>query len=408
MATYKYTAVAPDGRQIKDTIEGVSLASAENELLRLNLDVKSIKERKGLSQMEISPERVPRQEIMHFSRQIAAFVRTGIPIIDAVRVVEEGTGNKRFKLILAEVREQLEAGVPFSETLAPHRSVFPPYYLGILRSAELTGQLDTVLDQLSVYIERDMEARAKIKSALTYPLAIMVMSIVTMLVMVLFVLPRFVVFFDDLGAELPLPTRMLLGFSSFMSTWGWLLGLIALAIGGAFYASGKSEKGRRIRHGFFLKIPVVGDIVRYSAIERFSRIVAAMMRAGVPLPDAMASAIESTNNQIFEDGLRIARDEMLEGDGVASPLERTGLFPPALVQMARVGEETGTLDTQIESAATYYARELEFKLKRLTDLFEPAVILFMGFVVGFVAVALISAMYGVFSSGDLDTSGTGV
>ena len=125
MATYKYTAVTPDGRQIKDTIEGVSLASAENELLRLNLEIKSIKERKGFSQIEISPERVPRQEIMHFSRQIAAFVRTGIPIIDAVRVVEEGTANKRFKGILAEVREQLEAGVPFSETLAPHASVLP-------------------------------------------------------------------------------------------------------------------------------------------------------------------------------------------------------------------------------------------------------------------------------------------
>jgi type IV pilus assembly protein PilC len=400
VATYKYTAVAPDGRQIKDTIEGVSLASAENELLRQNLEVQSIKERKGFAQIEISPERVPRQEVMHFSRQIAAFVRTGIPIVDAVRVVEEGTANKRFKLILAEVREQLEAGVPFSETLAPHASVFPPYYLGILRSAELTGQLDTVLDQLSVYIERDMEARAKIKSALTYPLAILVMSIVTMLVMVTFVLPKFVVFFDDLEAELPLPTRLLLGFSAFMSTWGWLLFLVVLAFGIAFYMSGKSEGGRRIRHKAFMKIPVVGDIVRYSAIERFSRIVGAMMRAGVPLPAAMASAIESTNNQVFEDHLRVARDEMLEGDGVAGPLERTGLFPPAMVQMVRVGEETGTLDTQIESAATYYARELEYKLKRLTDLFEPVVILFMGFIVGFVAVALISAMYGVFNSSE--------
>lgn len=400
MATYKYTAVTPDGRQIKDTIEGVSLASAENELLRLNLEIKSIKERKGLSQIEVSPERVPRQEIMHFSRQIAAFVRTGIPIVDAVRVVEEGTANKRFKKILAEVREQLEAGVPFSETLAPHASVFPPYYLGILRSAELTGQLDTVLDQLSIYIERDMEARAKVKSALTYPMAIMVMSIVTMVIMTTFVLPRFVTFFDDLDAKLPLPTRMLLNFSHFMSTWGWLLGLIVAALGFAFYMTGKSEKGRRFRHKMFLRIPVVGEIVQYSAIERFSRIVAAMMRAGVPLPDAMASAIESTNNQVFEDALRVARDEMLEGDGVAGPLERTELFPPAMVQMCRVGEETGTLDTQIESAAVYYARELEYKLRRLTDLFEPAIILFMGFIVGFVAVALISAMYGVFNSSE--------
>ncbi|MBX3313990.1 MAG: type II secretion system F family protein [Actinobacteria bacterium] len=401
MAIYKYTAVTPEGQQIKDTIEGVSLASAENELLRLNLDVKSIKERKGFTQIEISPERVPRQEVMHFSRQIAAFVRTGIPIIDAVKVVEEGTANKRFKLILVDVREQLEAGVPFSEALAPHAAVFPPYYLGILRSAELTGQLDTVLDQLSLYIERDMEARSKIKSALTYPMVVMVMSVLTMLVMVLFVLPKFVDFFEEMKADLPLPTRLLLGFASFMFTWGWLLGLIVVICGVLFYMSGKSPQGRRIRHSAFMKIPVVGDIVRYSAIERFSRIISAMMKAGVPLPDAMASAIESTNNQIFEDGLRTARDEMLEGDGVSGPLDRTGLFPPAAIQMFRVGEETGTLDTQIDSAATYYSRELEYKLKRLTDLFEPAVIVFMGFIVGFVAVALISAMYGVFQGQEL-------
>lgn len=400
MAVFKYTAVTGEGQEIKATIEGASLASAENELLRQNLDVKKIKEKKGFAQIEVSPERVPRQEIMHFSRQIAAFVRTGIPIIDAVRVVEEGTGNKRFKSILVEVREQLEGGVPFSEALAPHSSVFPPYYLGILRSAELTGQLDTVLDQLSLYIERDMEARSKIKSALTYPMVVMVLSIVTMVVMVTFVLPKFVTFFDELKADLPLPTRALLGVSRVFSSWWWLMLLVVVALVATFIISGKSPQGRRIRHQTFLKLPVIGQIVRYSAIERFCRIIAAMMRAGVPLPEAMASAIESTNNQVFEDGLRTARDAMLEGDGVAGPLERTDLFPAAAVQMIRVGEETGTLDTQIESAAQFYSRELEFKLKRLTDLFEPAVIIFMGAVVGFVAVALISAMYGVFQGQD--------
>ncbi len=402
MAVFKYTAVAPDGQQIKSSIEGVSLTAAENDLLRQDLKIVKIKEKKSFAEIDVSPERVPRQEVMHFSRQIAAFVRTGIPIVDAVRVVEEGTDNKRFKEILVDIGQQLQGGVPFSEALEPHSSVFPRYYLGILRSAELTGQLDTVLDQLSLYIERDMEARSKVKSALTYPAVILVMSLVTMVVMVAFVLPRFVVFFKDLNAELPLPTRMLLGFSDQFQQWWWLLALIVIGFIVAFIVSGRSEQGLRIRHTAFMKIPVVGEIVRYSAIERFCRIISAMMRAGVPLPEALASAIESTNNQVFTDGLRIARDEMLEGEGVAGPLERTGLFPAAAVQMARVGEETGTLDTQLESAATYYARELEYKLRRLTDLFEPAVIIFMGVIVGFVAVALISAMYGVFNSNSDD------
>lgn len=398
MATFKYTAVTPDGQQVKAAIEGVSLTSAENDLLRQNLKVVKIKEKKGFSQIEISPERVPRQEVMHFSRQVAAFVRTGIPIIDAVRVVEEGTPNKRFALILGDVREQLQGGVPFSEALAPHSQVFPPYYLGILRSAELTGQLDTVLDQLAVYIERDMNARSQVKSALTYPSVVLVMSIATMLVMVGFVLPKFVVFFKDLNSKLPLPTRMLLGFSAFVGNYWWAILLVVMAIVAGWIISGKTEGGRMVRHRGFLGLPVIGVIVRYSAIERFCRIIAAMMRAGVPLPDAMAAAIESTNNVVFQSGLRLARDEMLEGEGVAGPLERTGLFPAAAIQMIRVGEDTGTLDQQVDSAAGFYARELEFKLKRLTDLFEPAVIIFMGFVVGFVAVALISAMYGVLNT----------
>ena len=395
MATFKYTAVTGDGKQVKAAIEGVSITSAENDLLRQNLRVLKIREKKGFSQIEISPERVPRQEVMHFSRQIAAFVRTGIPIIDAVHVVEEGTGNKRFKSILAEVREQLEGGVPFSEALTPHASVFPPYYLGILRSAELTGQLDTVLDQLAIYIERDMEARARVKSALTYPAVVGVMSVLTMVVMVAYVLPKFVDFFKELDSELPLPTRMLLGFSDIFSNYWWLMLTIIILLVVGNMAISRNTNARVARTKVIMSLPVIGVIVQYSAVERFCRIIGAMMRAGVPLPETMAAAIESTNNAVFERELRVARDEMLEGEGVAGPLQRTELFPLAAIQMIRVGEETGTLDQQIDSAANYFARETEYKLKRLTDLFEPAVVIFMGAIVGFVAVALISAMYGV-------------
>ncbi|MEZ5202996.1 MAG: type II secretion system F family protein [Acidimicrobiales bacterium] len=403
MAVFKYTAVTPDGQQVKATIEGVSLTSAENDLIRQNLRVVKIREKKGFSEIEVSPERVPRTEVMHFSRQIAAFVRTGIPIIDAVRVVEEGTDSKRFKVILTQVRESLEGGVPFSDALEPHSSVFPPYYLGILRSAELTGQLDTVLDQLAIYIERDMEAKSRVKSALTYPMVVMAMSVVTMIVMVAFVLPKFVDFFDELDSELPLPTRMLLGFSGFVTTWWWAILLVVTLIVGFNIWVGRNAEAKLVRSRVLMSLPAIGIIIRYSAVERFCRIIGAMMRAGVPLPDTMAAAIDSTNNPLFQKHLRAARDEMLEGEGVAGPLERTDLFPHAAIQMIRVGEETGTLDQQIEAAANFYSTEMNYKLKRLTDLFEPAVVLFMGFIVGFVAVALISAMYGVLQGVREDT-----
>jgi type IV pilus assembly protein PilC len=169
----------------------------------------------------------------------------------------------------------------------------------------------------------------------------------------------------------------------------------------------RSPTGRLIRDKLFLKLPLIKDIVLYSVVERVCRIVAAMVKAGVPLPDTLAAAIQGTNNKVFESALQVARERMLEGEGLAAPITDTGLFPKAATQMMRVGEDTGTLDIQLDNAAQYYGRELEYKLKKLTSLFEPAVIIFMGLVVGFVAVALISAMYGIFGQSKNLTPGGG-
>lgn len=399
MALFRYVAIAPDGTQVKAAVDAASEETLRNELLLRNFDVQKIKPKRSFTEIEVTKQRVPATEIMHFSRQLAAFVRSGIPIIDALEVVEDGTPNKRFKEIIGEMRESISAGVPLSEAIGEHAAVFPPYYLGILRSAEMTGQLDTALDQLSTYIERDHEAKSQIKSAVTYPVIIMMMSIVTVVIMSVWVLPRFTVFFEDMDAELPIATRMLINLSNFSQDFWYLyvgaLALLALAI----VLGQKTDGGRAIRDRIFLKLPLVGDIVLYAVVERFCRIVAAMVRAGVPLPEALAASIEGANNKVFERALHEAQERMLEGEGIAEPIADTKLFPKASVQMMRVGENTGTLDQQLDNSAQYYSRELEYKLKKLTSVFEPAVIVFMGLVVGFVAVALVSAMYGVFQGG---------
>src|SRR5690242_5887942 len=169
MPTYKYVAVGPDGSQVKETAEAPSEDVLRNQLLLRNLEVHQLKQRRSFNELELTPQRVPKQEIMHFSRQMAAFVRTGIPITDALEVVEDGSSNKRFRQILASMREQINNGVPFSDALAEHARVFPPYYIGILKSAELTGQLDVSLEQLSQYMERELDSRGKIKAAMIYP-----------------------------------------------------------------------------------------------------------------------------------------------------------------------------------------------------------------------------------------------
>ncbi|MBV9292541.1 MAG: type II secretion system F family protein [Frankiales bacterium] len=351
---------------------------------------------KRILQFEITKRKVPRKELMHFSRQLAVFIKAGIPIIEAFDTVSSEVTNKAFKSVLEEMTDDIRRGLPLSDAAAAHPEAFPAFYIGILRSAEMSGQLDTVLLQLSGYIERDLEARRKVKAALIYPAVVFSMSVVTVIVLTAFVLPRFEKFFASLHAKLPLATRILLNFSHFITTWWYVIvGVLVLSIvvvvGGL-----RTHQGRVLRDKLYLKTPIIGDLVLYSVLERFCRILSAMTGAGVPIPDALAVTTDATNNAVFKSGLDDARAAMLRGEGLATPLAATGLFPGAANQMFRVGETTGTLETQMETAAEYYERELDYKLKSFTNLFEPAVVLFMGLVVGFVAIALVSAMYGIY------------
>jgi type IV pilus assembly protein PilC len=324
------------------------------------------------------------------------FIKAGIPIVEAFETVSSEVTNKRFKAVLEEMTADITKGRPLSDAAASHADVFPSYYIGILRSAELSGNLDTVLLQLSGYLERDLEARRKVKAALIYPAVVFAMSIVTVVVLTAFVLPRFEKFFASLHAKLPLATRILLNFSHFLTTYWYLIAGALVVVGAVIVGGLRTDRGRTLRDRLLLRLPVVGDLVLYAILERFCRILSAMTGAGVPIPDAMAVTSDATNNAVFRKGLSDARAAMLRGEGLATPLAATGLFPGAANQMLRVGESTGTLDTQMETAAEYFERELDYKLKNFTNLFEPAVILFMGLVVGFVAIALVSAMYGIF------------
>jgi type IV pilus assembly protein PilC len=396
MAKFKYTATDPQGAKTSGSISAATIARARQALAERELQVIDIGAKKGVLQFEITKKGVPRQEIMHLSRQLAAFIRSGVPILDAIQVIADETGNTSLRGILTDISDALRGGEPLSAAIAAHGHVFPRFYVDMIRAAELTGRLDVVLDQLSLYIERDLEARQKIRSAMAYPLIIVVLSVVVIVILAAFVLPRFKQFFESLHARLPLPTRMLLAMSSFVENWWWAIIGVVLVAGLALYGFLKTEAGRKIRDRIFLGLPVVGDVVLFSIVERFCRILGALVQAGVPLPDAMEVVSEGTNNRIFESGLTTVREAMLEGEGIAKPIARTDLFPSAVVQMMRVGEETGTLDQQLELSASFYERELSYKIKRLTTYFEPAVILAVGLIVGFVAVAVVSAMYGIF------------
>jgi type IV pilus assembly protein PilC len=394
---FRFEALDASGAKVSGVETAMTSGAVHLALLERGFQPLEVTERKSILKLEVTKKKVPRKEIMHFSRQLGVFMKAGIPIMEALEVIEQETTEKLFKKILAEMIEDLRAGDTFAAAASSHPEAFPNFYVGILESAELTGNLDTVLNQLADYIERDVEARSTLTSAMIYPAVVAAMAVVVVVVLATFVMPRFVVFFKSLHAKLPLPTRMLLSATSFISSyWFVLLGLlISLVVG--FVAMRRSPRGRAVLDSILLKVPVLGLLVQAAVLERICRVLSSMIRAGVDLPQAMAVTADASNNAVYRKGIGHIRDEMMEGQGLAEPLARTGLFPGAAQQMFRVGEETGTLDTQLETAAAYYHRELEVRVKHFTSLFEPAVIIFMGVVVGFVAVALVSAMYGIYS-----------
>ena len=396
MPAFAYVATEADGRAATGKARAADRDAAEAMLRGRGLLDLEVTEKKGLLQTELMAKKVKRVEIMHLSRQLGAFIHAGLPLVDAVHTLGAESGNSSLRRMMAEVEDRLRAGDTLSNCFDAHPKIFPEYYRGILRSAELTGELDTVLDQLSKYLERDEEARRKIKSAMVYPSIIAGMAVVVVVVLSVFVLPKFKVFFASLNATLPLPTRMLMSATDFFGQWWWalLIGVFTLAL--AFFIAVRTRPGRYARDRLVLAMPVVGDTVQFALVERFCRILASMVAAGVPLPQALQVATDSLRNVVFSRALADVEDAMFEGEGLATPLIRTGLFPATAAQMLRVGEETGTLDNQLAVTAHYYEGELNYKIKKLTSLIEPVVIIAMGGVVGFVAIALVLAMYGVF------------
>jgi type IV pilus assembly protein PilC len=397
MAKFAYCTISPEGKKSSGVITALSSNAAALALGGRGLQLLTLVEKKSILKFEITKKKVGRKDLMHFSRQLAVFVKAGVPILEALGIINEEITDKRFHIVIEQMIEGLEAGDTFSGAAAAHPEAFPEFYVGVLGSAELTGELDKVLNQLSEYIERDTEAKGKLAAALVYPGIIMMMSIVTVLVMSVFVLPRFRTFFTSLHAKLPLPTRMLLGLTTLATTYWYVLALVLVGGPIGLVVMRRTTSGKAKLDALVLKIPVLGDLIAHSMIERICRVLGSMLRAGVPLPEAMTVTADSTNNAVWRRALITARDKMLQGQGLSGPLAATGLFPGAARQMFRVGEETGTLDEQLTTAAAYYSRELDYKVKRFTALFEPAVIIFMGVVVGFVAIALVSAMYGIYS-----------
>lgn len=395
MPRFAYAAIDANGTSVEGVTKAATLGEARAHILGKSLYPVKIEEKRGKLALEITKEKVKKKELMHFTSQLAVFVKAGIPLTEAMEIIGDETTDVALQRTIAHMVEEIRNGGTLSGAAAKHPEAFPAYYIGILGSAELTGRLDETLENLAGYLERELETRSKVMSSLSYPGVVMVLAVFTVAVLAGYVLPQFKPLFEELDADLPFATRALLFVATLFSTLWYIPFSAFCAFTGWLIWMFKSDSGKNFKDHFVLKIPVVRGIIEYSILERFCRILGAMVRAGVPLPDAMKTTTDATSNVVYRERLAEAQLEMLEGGGFARPLANTELFPGAARQMFKVGEETGTLDEQLSVASTYFDRELEARLKKFTTMFEPIMIVFVGLIVGFVAIALVQAMYGV-------------
>ena len=395
MPKFAYSAIDSSGAEIEGTTKADTIGTARSLLVEQNLFPIKIEEARGMLDFELTKEKVKKKNLMNFTRQLAVFVKAGIPITDALTTIADESTDVALRRALGEMVDDLRNGGLFSAAAAQHPQVFPNYYIGILQAAELTGRLDESLDSLAEFIKREMDTRSKVVGALAYPLVVMSMSLVTVIILAGYVLPQFKPLFEELNAELPLPTRMMLFIARFFTDLWYVTAIVFLIFIATVMFFVMHPTGKELWQRISLKIPVIGGIIEYAILERFCAVLGTMLVAGVAVPSAMETTTEAVANIVYREQLDIARQQMLEGSGFTQPLIETELFPGAARQMFKVGEETGTLDQQLEVAAEYFNRELEFRIQRFTTMFEPIMIIFVGMIVGFVAIALVSAMYGV-------------
>ena len=341
---------------------------------------------------------VKRAELAIFSRQLATFIGAGVSLTQAIAVLAQEARSRKMRDVLASIQRDLARGSSVADALGRFPEVFTPLYLNLVRAAELTGTLDTVLRRLDVHLTREDKASKEIRAAMTYPVLVLFMAAGSVVVMVGFVLPRFAELFAEFNAELPFTTQLLLAVATLVKDHGlsMLAGLVLAIV--AFVASQFTERGKRVRDAVVLRTPVVGTLARYSAIARFCRTLATMLEAGVPLALSFDIVLGSISNRILRRKVDPVKALMMSGEGFAGPLGATGVFPPTVVQMVRVGEETGSLDRFLGESAQFYETELEYKLQGAIQLLEPALMLSVGGVIGFVAISMVSAIYALTGS----------
>jgi len=399
LATYTYKARSRSGEVLEDQIEASDQMAVASELRQQGLLVIDIKEQGAAQKDILEPfKKVKLQDTVVFTRQFATMINAGLPIVRALYILGEQTGNKKLQDVIVRVRKDVEAGLALSEALAKHPKVFSRLYVEMVRAGEIGGILDGVLLRIAAQLENDQELRRKVKSAMTYPTIVLILAVLAAAFMLIFIVPIFARMFEDLGGTLPLPTRIAMGASDLLTSFFGVLIAAALIGGVMFFLRWKNtEQGRRVWGRIVLKLPVrIGDIIQKVALARFARTLGTLSAAGVPILQALEITATSSGNWVIENALLRSRDSIRQGIPIYRPLEEEPVFPPMVTRMIAVGEETGDLDGMLTKIAEFYESEVDAAVKALTSIIEPLMIVVVGGIVGGIIIAMYLPMFRIF------------
>ena len=382
--TYIWEGVDRSNRQVRGEVRAASETVVTTNLRRQGIRVVKIKR-----QAFRGGRKVTEKDITFFTRQLATMLKAGVPLLQAFEIVARGHSNARFSRLMMEIKNKIEAGSSMSQAFREHPRHFDALYCNLVAAGEASGTIDAILDRLATYKEKILAIKSKIKSALFYPISVIVVAIVVVWIIMIFVIPAFKKVFANFGADLPAPTLIVIALSEWTVTWWWLVFLIIIVTIVSFsLLHRRSPHFRLVFDRVILKIPVIGGILEKATIARWTRTLQTMFAAGVPLVESLDAVGGASGNAVFVAGTRKIQTEVSTGTSLTNAMGNTNLFPTMVLQMVQIGEESGSLDNMLGKIADYFEREVDDAVAALSSLLEPIIIVFLGIVIGGLVVAM--------------------
>lgn len=392
--TFVWKGTTPQGEPLSGEYEAEAKQEVASYLRKRKIAVRSIRQKPKDIKLNFGPKKgVSVKDMSVFTRQFSTMINAGLPIVQCLDILSRQTENPALKGAVSQVMLDVEGGNTLSESLAKHPKIFSDLYSNMVDAGEAGGILDIILGRLATYLEKADALQRKVKSAMTYPSIVATVAIGATVFMLMFVIPVFANMFTDFGGTLPAPTRVVMGLSDFLRNYWWVL---AAVIVGSIVAYKQGRKNRKVSKKMdqaLLNMPVLGNVLRKGSVARFTRTLGTLVGSGVPILQGLDITSRTAGNIVVEDAVVATRESISQGDSIAEPLKRSGVFPPMVVSMIAVGEQTGAIDEMLNKIADFYDDEVDTAVEQLTSIIEPILIVFMGVVVGGMLVAMYLPMF---------------